>query len=68
MLSVEEYLSSLYPTSRIKKLKEDLEYPAPVGKSLLATVFDGYSMWSNIISKTTQHETPILSWKAFDRK
>ena len=40
MLSVEEYLSSLYPTSRIKKLKEDLVYPAPVGKSLLATVFD----------------------------
>lgn len=40
MLSVEEYLSSLYPSSRIKKLKEDLVYPAPVGKSLLATVFD----------------------------
>ena len=40
MLSVEEYLSSLYPPSRIKKLKEDLVYPAPVGKSLLATVFD----------------------------
>ena len=40
MLSVEEYLSSLYPASRIKKLKEDLVYPAPVGKSLLATVFD----------------------------
>jgi HAD superfamily phosphatase len=40
MLSVEEYLSSLYSTSRIKKLKEDLVYPAPVGKSLLATVFD----------------------------
>ena len=67
MLSVEEYLSSLYPTSRIKKLKEDLEYPGPVGKSLLATVFDVF-YGSNIISKTTQHETPILSWKAFDRK
>jgi HAD superfamily phosphatase len=40
MLSVEEYLSSLYPPSRIRKLKEDLVYPAPVGKSLLATVFD----------------------------
>jgi HAD superfamily phosphatase len=40
MLSVEEYLYSLYPTSRIKKLKQELLYPAPVGKSLLATVFD----------------------------
>jgi len=40
ILSVEKYLSSLYTLSRIEKLKSDLVYPAPVGKSLLATVFD----------------------------
>src|SRR5215203_4271372 len=40
ILSVEEYLSSLCTSSQIKKLKSDLVYPAPVGKSLLATVFD----------------------------
>jgi HAD superfamily phosphatase len=38
--SVEDYLSSLSTSSRIKKLKQDLVYPAPVGKSPLATVFD----------------------------
>jgi hypothetical protein len=40
ILAVEEYLSSLCTPVHIKKLKEDLVYPAPVGKSLLATVFD----------------------------
>jgi HAD superfamily phosphatase len=40
ILSVEKYLSSLYTSSRIEKLKADLVYPAPVGESLLATVFD----------------------------
>jgi HAD superfamily phosphatase len=39
-VSVEEYLSSLCTSSHIKKLKEDLMYPAPVGVSQLATVFD----------------------------
>src|SRR5215212_351262 len=42
ILSVEKYLSSLYTSSRIEKLKADLVYPAPVGKSLLATVFDEF--------------------------
>jgi hypothetical protein len=32
----------LYTYSRIEKLKADLVYPAPVGKSLLATVFDEF--------------------------
>ena len=40
ILSVEKYLSSLYTSSCIEKLKADLKYPAPVGKSLLATIFD----------------------------
>ena len=38
--SVEDYLSSLSTLSQIRKLKQDLVYPAPVGKSPLATVFD----------------------------
>lgn len=38
--SVEDYLSSLSTLSQIKKIKQDLVYPAPVGKSPLATVFD----------------------------
>jgi HAD superfamily phosphatase len=38
--SVEDYLSSLSTLSQIRKLKQDLAYPAPVGKSPLATVFD----------------------------
>lgn len=36
--SVEDYLSSLSTLSQ--KIKQDLVYPAPVGKSPLATVFD----------------------------
>jgi HAD superfamily phosphatase len=42
LFSVEEYLSKLSTPSHIKKLKADLAYPAPVGKSLLPTVFDEY--------------------------
>jgi HAD superfamily phosphatase len=38
--SVEDYLSSLSNLSHVKKLKQGLVYPAPVGKSPLATVFD----------------------------
>src|SRR5919107_970001 len=40
--SVEDYLSSLSTLSHIKKIKQDLVYPAPVGKSPLATVFDEF--------------------------
>lgn len=40
IISVEEYLSELSNRSHIEKLKADLVYPAPVGKSLLPTVFD----------------------------
>src|SRR5919106_5657804 len=42
ILSVEEYLSTLSTPSHIEKLKADLVYPAPVGRSLLATVFDEF--------------------------
>ena len=43
ILSVEEYLSTLSTPSHIEKLKADLVYPAPVGRSLLPTVFDEFS-------------------------
>jgi HAD superfamily phosphatase len=42
IFSVEEYLSKLSTPSHIEKLKVDLVYPAPVGKSLLPTVFDEF--------------------------
>ncbi|MGB8778544.1 MAG: HAD-IA family hydrolase, partial [Nitrososphaeraceae archaeon] len=42
ILSVEKYLSTLSTPSHIEKLKADLVYPAPVGRSLLATVFDEF--------------------------
>jgi hypothetical protein len=42
IFSVEEYLSTLSTPSHIEKLKADLVYPAPVGKSLLPTVFDEF--------------------------
>lgn len=42
ILSVEEYLSSLFSSSRIEKLKADLVYPSSVGKSMLVTVFDEF--------------------------
>ena len=38
--SVEDYLSSLCTSSQIRRLKEDLVYPAPIGVSRLAAVFD----------------------------
>ena len=68
MLSVEEYLSSLYPSSRIKKLKEDLVYPAPVGKSLLATVFDELFYGPTLFQKQhnmkakTKHAIPMIRY------
>ena len=40
--SVEKYLSTMSTPSHIEKLKVDLVYPAPVGKSLLPTVFDEF--------------------------
>jgi HAD superfamily phosphatase len=42
IFSVEKYLSTLSTPSHIEKLKADLVYPAPVGKSLLPTVFDEF--------------------------
>jgi phosphoglycolate phosphatase-like HAD superfamily hydrolase len=40
--SVEKFLSSYFHYEDIQKLKEKLVYPAPVGSSLLATVFDEF--------------------------
>ena len=40
--SVEKFLSSYFHYKDIQKLKEKLVYPAPVGSSLLATVFDEF--------------------------
>jgi HAD superfamily phosphatase len=42
IFSVEEYLSTLSTPSHIEKLNADLVYPAPVGRSLLPTVFDEF--------------------------
>lgn len=51
ILSVEEYLSSLFTSSRIEKFKEHLVYPSPVGKSLLATVFDEFFYGPTLFQK-----------------
>ena len=40
IVSVESFLSSSESHSEVKKIKQLLAYPAPVGKSILATVFD----------------------------
>ena len=40
IVSVESFLSSSVSHSEVKKIKQLLAYPAPVGKSILATVFD----------------------------
>ena len=40
--SVEKFLSSYFHYKDVQKLKEKLVYPAPVGSSLLATVFDEF--------------------------
>jgi HAD superfamily phosphatase len=40
--SVEKFLSSYFHYADVQKLKEKLVYPAPVGNSLLATVFDEF--------------------------
>lgn len=42
IISVEKFLSSYFHYADIQKLKEKLVYPAPVGTSLLATVFDEF--------------------------
>jgi HAD superfamily phosphatase len=38
--SVERYLSAIYPRTLIEKIKHQLGYPGPVGKSIVTTVFD----------------------------
>jgi HAD superfamily phosphatase len=40
IISVEKYLSTIFPRLSIKKIKRQLGYPGPVGKSIVATVFD----------------------------
>jgi phosphoglycolate phosphatase-like HAD superfamily hydrolase len=40
--SVEKFLSSYFHYADVQKLKEKLVYPAPVGNSLLATIFDEF--------------------------
>lgn len=42
IISVEKFLKSLTSSSRIEDLKKLLDYPAPVGKSIIATVFDEF--------------------------
>jgi HAD superfamily phosphatase len=40
IISVERYLSTLYPRATVESIKHKLGYPGPVGKSIVTTVFD----------------------------
>ena len=40
IISVERYLSTLYPRATVESIKHRLGYPGPVGKSIVTTVFD----------------------------
>ena len=40
IISVESYLSTLYPRATVESIKHRLGYPGPVGKSIVTTVFD----------------------------
>ena len=40
IISVERYLSTLFSRTAIQKIKHELSYPGPVGRSLVTTVFD----------------------------
>jgi HAD superfamily phosphatase len=40
IISVERYLSTLYSSATVKRIKHKLSYPGPVGGSIVTTVFD----------------------------
>jgi hypothetical protein len=40
IISVERYLSTIYPRATVESIKHKLGYPGPVGKSIVTTVFD----------------------------
>ena len=40
IISVERYLSRLYSRATVEKIKHKLNYPGPVGRSIVTTVFD----------------------------
>jgi HAD superfamily phosphatase len=40
IISVEKYLSAIYPETLVEKIKHQLGYPGPVGRSIVTTVFD----------------------------
>jgi HAD superfamily phosphatase len=40
IISIEKYLSTLYPRATVEKMKYKLGYPGPVGESIVTTVFD----------------------------
>jgi HAD superfamily phosphatase len=65
ILSVEKYLSSLYTSSHIEKLKVNLKYPAPVGKSPLATVFDELFYGPTLFRKQHNMEPRYYHGKPF---
>jgi HAD superfamily phosphatase len=58
IFSVEEYLSKFSTPSHMEKLKADLMYPAPVGKSLLPTVFDEF-FYGPTLFQEQHHMEPL---------
>ena len=51
IISVEKFLSSNFQYADIQKLKEILFYPAPVGNSILPTVFDEFFYGPELFEK-----------------
>src|SRR5919108_2720606 len=51
IISVEKFLTSYFHYADIQKLKEKLVYPAPIGNSLLATVFDEFFYGPELFEK-----------------
>ena len=63
IVSVEKYLAVLTSTTRIKNLKRRLGYPAPPGKSVLATIFDELFYGPNLFKKLHDFDPVYYSGK-----
>ena len=61
--SVEKYLATLTSTTRVKNLKRRLGYPAPPGKSVLATIFDELFYGPNLFKKLHNFDPIYYSGK-----
>ena len=63
IVSVEKYLATLTSAIRIKNLKKRLGYPAPPGKSVLATIFDELFYGANLFKKLHNFDAVYYSGK-----